>query len=250
MIILKICLCQLSTLPMLRTAKLRAARCRGAKGCCTATEPDTRTRLRALLRETAQSVAVITSFMPPGPSTESTAMRYHGATLSSFTSIAMDPHPLVTFSLRVPSRMATSLKSPQPHLSSHMVVNILSATQASTARLFSRPDLYSEPFVSVPYSLSVDGLPVLHGSLGSLSCKVLSRSLPLHDLDFLEKRSEIAANQSLHCDGTASELFIARVVRVEWPRATEKEVEGDQSELLPLLYHRRSFTSCAVAPQS
>src|SRR5882762_991582 len=103
----------------------------------TTQEKVTRERLRSLLRETAQPVAVVTSnlFGTSSP-------RYHGATLSSFTSIALDPYPIVSFSLRIPSRMATALKSAESRLSSHMVINVLSAAQQSTAVRFSRPDLY------------------------------------------------------------------------------------------------------------
>ncbi|EGO20648.1 hypothetical protein SERLADRAFT_477058, partial [Serpula lacrymans var. lacrymans S7.9] len=103
--------------------------------------PDkTRESLRALLRETAQPVAVVTSLLhAESSSREST---FHGATLSSFTSIALDPHPLIAFSLRVPSRMATSLNAHdnltsqlRSKKSSHMVINILSASQSHLAHI-------------------------------------------------------------------------------------------------------------------
>lgn len=201
----------------------------------------TRHQLRALLRETAQPVAVVTSFMPHKGGT-----RYHGATLSSFTSIAMDPYPLVTFALRIPSRMADSLKSSRPEQPSHMVVNLLSAAQESVAIKFSRPDLYPDPFSTTSYLLSKEGLPVLEGSLGALSCQLVSTALPLHDLEYLRKRgagmegcvSEVAPLGG----GVASELFIARVMRVE-PLSLGEDDEGTL-RTLPLLYHRRGYTSC------
>jgi flavin reductase (DIM6/NTAB) family NADH-FMN oxidoreductase RutF len=222
---------------MLRFA-LRAARSRDAMHYGTSSEDGTRHRLRALFREVAQPVAVVTSFMPAGY-----GHTYHGATLSSFTSIAMDPYPLVTFALRTPSRMAMSLKSHQP---SHMVINILSAAQASTAIAFSRPDLHHDPFSSTPFSLNQEGLPMLEGSLGVLSCDLLSTSLPLHDLEFLQKQRGRAAEKESLSEGdcVVSELFIARVTRVEkFPT-----MGGDDQSLrtLPLLYHRRGFTSCTV----
>jgi flavin reductase (DIM6/NTAB) family NADH-FMN oxidoreductase RutF len=225
-----------------------AARCRTAKGYCVSAEPNIRDRLRALLRETAQSVAVITSNMPPEIAKDTA--RYHGATLSSFTSIAMNPYPLVTFSLRTPSRMAASLKSCPSHIPSHMVINILSATQASAAITFSRPDLYPNPFSSVAYFLSGDGLPILEGSLGALSCKMVSLSLPLHDLDYLEKRSDRATDEALQGHSGASELFIARVVRVEELGDKDADKDVGRPEMLPLLYHRQGFTSCKVPPHS
>jgi len=67
-----------------------------------------------------------------------------------------------------------------------MVINVLSAAQESTAVRFSRPDLYPEPFSSVPYTLSEEGLPVLEGCLGTLSCRLVKGSWPLHDLEFIE----------------------------------------------------------------
>jgi flavin reductase (DIM6/NTAB) family NADH-FMN oxidoreductase RutF len=122
-----------------------------------------------------------------------------------------------------------------------MIINILSATQASSAIRFSRPDLYPEPFSSVSYFLSKDDLPILEGSLGALSCKMMPRTLPLHDLDFLEKRSDVAAEKALEGEGLLSELFIARVVRVEKSRVMEKE-EDNRRNVLPLLYHQQEFT--------
>src|SRR6266436_4399703 len=87
-------------------------------------------KIRALLRETAQPVAVVTSFMPgiattrphstPSPGSaqpfESIPSTFHGATLSSFTSISMAPHHLVSFSLRGPSRTSPRWLLPSPPL--------------------------------------------------------------------------------------------------------------------------------------
>jgi flavin reductase (DIM6/NTAB) family NADH-FMN oxidoreductase RutF len=198
-------------------------------------------QLRAVLRETAQPVAVVTSFMPPNQRLPSDAPKYHGATLSSFTSIAMEPHPLVAFSMRVPSRMAASLKSSGR---SHMVINLLCATQASTAVRFSRPDLYPNPFSNVSYFLNEEGLPVIEASLGALSCQILSGSLPLHDLKSLERMQSggvATAKAASEGEGMVSELFIAMVFRVE--KIQKKEGDDDPLRTLPLLYHRRSYTT-------
>jgi flavin reductase (DIM6/NTAB) family NADH-FMN oxidoreductase RutF len=208
------------------------------QGRCLSTTPEriTRERLRSLLRETAQPVAVITSNLQSEHSPI-----HHGATLSSFTSIAMDPYPLVSFSLRIPSRMATALKSAESRLSSHMVINVLSAAQESTAVRFSRPDLYPEPFSSIPYTLNEEGLPVLEGCLGALSCRLVNGSWPLHDLDYIEGRitTGVGRETVLEGNGVASELFLARVVRVE-----SLPVTGDEDlRSLPLLYHRRGYTT-------
>ncbi|KZT25143.1 hypothetical protein NEOLEDRAFT_1043322, partial [Neolentinus lepideus HHB14362 ss-1] len=193
----------------------------------------TQARLRALLRDTAQPVAVVTSRL------KDTQNQFHGATLSSFSSIAMDPHPLVAFSLRLPSRMATSLKSVNSVDPAHMVINVLSATQMSTAVAFSRADLYSEPFNDAPHALTEEGLPVLEGALGALSCKMIS-SWPLHDLEVLVG-TKLEAGSEWSGEGIASELFVARVVRVE--RILDPESDGDSLRTLPLLYHRRTYAT-------
>ncbi|KAF9266665.1 hypothetical protein L218DRAFT_996242 [Marasmius fiardii PR-910] len=209
-----------------------------------------KTHFRTLLRESAQTVAVVTTTTLASPSHD----RYHGATLSSFTSIAMDPHPLISFSLRVPSRMAAYLaeayskRSTRPK-SAHMVINLLSASQEDLAVVFSRPDLYPHPFSSSQFfTLSRDGIPLLKKSLGAVSCQLVTPPIPLHDMSLLERglggvTSELAGEGKVAgtgaLDGVTSELFIARVSGVEMDGSTE---EGRK----PLLYHRRGYTTCDV----
>ena len=196
-------------------------------------------QLRELLRETAQPVAVVTSLMPKEHSSHPHA-QFHGATLSSFSSIAMEPHPLVAFSLRIPSRMATSLKNAHVDLPSHLVINVLSASQENVAIQFSRADLHPHPFTAVPYTLSKEGLPVIQGSLGALSCKLVATSWPLHNLDVL-KTGRRDGHSAWQGEGVASELFIAEVTRVE----SVNTPNGDNESLrtLPLLYHRRAYAT-------
>lgn len=222
--------------------------------------------LRELLRETAQPVAVVTSTLPehetPQRSHSSVQSQkqapsiFHGATLSSFTSIALDPHPLVAFSLRVPSRMALALNAhavkPQTQTSPHMVINILSAAQPNIARLFSRPDLYPFPFADseVQWMPSADGLPVIKGALGALSCTLVGRSLPLSDTRWLHSNAEeweAEVGQIEGVGGVASELFIARVLRVEdTMQEPEGQLENDKLWTMPLLYHQRKYTTVGI----
>lgn len=134
-----------------------------------------------------------------------------------------------------------------------MVINILSAAQESTAVCFSRPDLYPEPFeegeLGIGYTLSEEGLPVLEGSLGALSCRLVAEgSWPLHDLDsgFHDKMTgEMGASGSGAV--ASSELFLARVVRVERLPQPLANTAGDDSNedlrTLPLLYHRRGYVT-------
>jgi flavin reductase (DIM6/NTAB) family NADH-FMN oxidoreductase RutF len=206
-----------------------------------------------LLREIAQPVAVVTALMPrsdhqseavlPSPHT-----RFHGATLSSFSSIALDPHPLVAFSLRVPSRMATALKEAHAQSSNraggggaeaHMVLNLLSAGQADVAMRFARADIYTRPFEETHYRLSEHGLPVLEGVLGALSCALIAPPWPLHDLNALRDGQQTCDVSTWSGAGPASELCIAQVVSVEkaiFPRT-------DDASRMPLIYHRRAYAT-------
>lgn len=239
----------------------------GSKRPLSTTNVDaTKAALRALLRETAQPVAVATSFYPleegeasPSLNTNVTRKpldrvrnedaeragqssshpRFHGATLSSFASIAMDPYPLVSFSLRIPSRLATALKSHLQHQSqkqdasqaANIVVNLLSDAQIPTATLFARPS--ADPFALTPHTLTEEGLPVLTGALGALSCALVSCT-PLHELTECERCSSGGGEKG----GVISELFILRVLRVERTLAGT-----DEQKVLPLVYHRRGYTT-------
>ncbi|TYJ54070.1 hypothetical protein B9479_005256 [Cryptococcus floricola] len=65
--------------------------------------------LRQVMRNVAQPVAVAVASVPPSSPLAGVAA-YHGATLTSFTSLTLHPRPLVAFSLRLPSRMADCLR--------------------------------------------------------------------------------------------------------------------------------------------
>ncbi|KIY70090.1 hypothetical protein CYLTODRAFT_420066 [Cylindrobasidium torrendii FP15055 ss-10] len=195
------------------------------------------TDFRDLLRRTAQPVAVVTSLLHGhGPSS------FHGATLSSFTSIAISPHPIVSFSLIRPSRLAHSLNP-----GTKFVVNLLASHQQNVAVTFSRADLYPTPFDgSIPFHTTPEGLPVLDGALGALSCVLVAPPIPLHDLDVLEGLTKEKSVLDVMASGitekvepppTSSELFIARVLRVE-----KDEAEDTSS---PLLYRNRTYTTVA-----
>ncbi|EJT47027.1 hypothetical protein A1Q1_04270 [Trichosporon asahii var. asahii CBS 2479] len=66
--------------------------------------------MRDVLRNVAQPVVVAvtkTNASSPAP--------YHGATLTSFASLSLEPYPLVAFSLRLPSKMADYLRPCSNH---------------------------------------------------------------------------------------------------------------------------------------
>ncbi|EKM50094.1 uncharacterized protein PHACADRAFT_264620 [Phanerochaete carnosa HHB-10118-sp] len=120
-----------------------------------------------------------------------------------------------------------------------MAVSLLAAAQAHLAVRFSRPDLHAHPFAGVPYTLTEEGLPVLDGALGALSCILVARPWPLHDLGSLHHGVH-PGDVPWEGDGVASELFVARVTRVE-------SLPGDAAKT-PLLYHRRAYATTADIP--
>ena len=128
-----------------------------------------------------------------------------------------------------------------------MVVNLLCAAQVSVAVRFARPDLYGDPFASTAYGLTAEELPILAGSLGALSCQMVGTSWPLNDLARLEGEDRGKWGGNSVEAGLTSELFIARVVRVERvPRLDEGE--GDELRTLPLVYRRRGYMTSTSIP--
>ncbi|KIM32984.1 hypothetical protein M408DRAFT_326658 [Serendipita vermifera MAFF 305830] len=215
-------------------------------------------RLRQLMIHCAQPVAIVTTRLtPPGHDRQkqSDAHHFHGATISSFSSIAMYPHPLIAFSLQLPSRMADALHKghtaadvPETlprNMHPHFVINLLSTTQPDIARRFSRPDLYPHPFShdgkggqsirEERLTQTRDGQPMFQESIGCISCAVV-HSLRLD--------GRVGGDAEDDTDAITSELFIARVIRME-------SVKNEKEERMPLVYHRKEFTTVqADAPKA
>lgn len=261
--------------------------------------------LRSLLRQSAQSVTVITTGPPTlrsSPSSPSNgscsttskarsvsnvyenengrsydpthaSRNYHGATLSSFSSVSFHPYPVIAFSLRLPSRMATRLATSHLHSDSRIdshphhhphappeleptqsinnidkpkakfAINFLSSRQEEIARRFSRPDLFPDPFEGVSCTVTErreHSIPLLDNSLGWLVCEVLE-SFRLNKWDTSSSISTVSSDetQSTTENGNGltclSHLFLARV----------KEVVSNPTgrDLLPLIYHNGSYTT-------
>lgn len=203
------------------------------------------TSIRSLMRSSAQPVAVITTLLPDEDGV-------HGATLSSFTTVSLDP-PLVAFSIRTPSRLAEALSY---HSSSaetaHFAINILSSTQVDVAKSFAKPGLEAcplrtlraEPSTDIPKTAhpltrsrttlskhvkSIQGksIPVLTDSVGALSCSLVHR---------LDLRKAFATASSQAEDGS-SDLFVARIHAVEDLGDTTSERRK------PLIYWQRGFST-------
>ncbi len=187
--------------------------------------------MRDFMVHNVQNVAIVTTRIEEEAHEHggSTPSRYHGATISSFSSVAMHPYPTIAFSLRLPSRLAVALRMSKNRHSHpvipHMTVNFLSSLQADLALKFSRPDLFPAPFSDTQFSLTKEGQPRLNNSVGTISSVVL-RSFRL---DFHEPKG--------FEEGT-SEMFIARVVRIEQNRGPESTGSDFNT---PLVYYRRHF---------
>ncbi|GAA5904750.1 hypothetical protein JCM8208_001343 [Rhodotorula glutinis] len=225
---------------------------------------------RELFRRVAQPVAVITAHIPSPASPSSTAgtstasdepQHNHGATLSSLASISLSP-PLVSFSLRLPSRLAAFLSTPTAPAAAgaHPAeptfrVHLLSTRQEPLARAFARqaplpakaqpsPPPSSSP--SVPSSLGAPPAPpqastlahfdpalfaeLERTGLGSLDCRVVQR-VPLSPLGASQAGAGVEEQGTIDVDDEQprSELFIARV---EGVRLGEAEMDEDETALL------------------
>lgn len=188
---------------------------------------------------------------------------YHGATLSSFSSIALHPEPLVSFSLRLPSRLADALRPP-PQTSAKdtqtsttkddppiFSINILSGRPEceTIAHRFSQAQSNHEAALSDPaewefvrpsekpsaeQSSGEEGIPVARKGMTTLLCRTV-RALPLGDLTpgaagVEERDTELGEEETRQEQG--SMLFIARVVQV---------LQGDKENVL--VYKDRRYLS-------
>ncbi|KAA1079403.1 hypothetical protein PGT21_010177 [Puccinia graminis f. sp. tritici] len=167
---------------------------------------------REVMRQLSYPVTVVTVELEGGGQS-------HGATVSSFSSVALQPQPLVSLALRRPSRLAAHLvqRPRQPFsvfLLSHQSLSI------DLASLFSRPKdrIPSAAFASLQQSC-----------LARLDCRVLS-SLDLAELHADNKQLPPSTNE------IGSTLFIGQVLQ-----STYSTVETPQSS--PLMYHNRSYTT-------
>ncbi|GAA6053215.1 Flavin reductase-like protein [Rhodotorula toruloides] len=198
---------------------------------------------RELFRRVAQPVAVVTARIPSSDGevdgatarTGQKGRHNHGATLSSLASISLSP-PLVSFSLRLPSRLATFLSSPSSPdalSTSPFRVHLLSTSQEPLARAFARqaplpaPAQPSPPPSSQPSGQSWDSLPAFEPalfdelektSLGWMDCKVVKR-IPLSELG--EDGPTSTGRGKDDSQQPRSELFIARVEQVSLGQAKE-----------------------------
>lgn len=162
--------------------------------------------VRGIMRKVPQPVVVVTTSKPDDPNYR------RGITVASFTSVCLNPEPLVSFCVRTPSRASELL-----HSSGSMVLNMLSHEQVQQSVAFSSPndaDQFKDvPFFDDPHT----GLPVLMGTVGAMHCEAF-KVIKLGD----------------------HELWITKVLKVEEGVGGE---HGVREEADPLLYYDRCYRS-------
>jgi len=182
---------------------------------------------RELFRRVAQPVAVLTAHIPPHSSSTPTTPpneqeHNHGATLSSLTSISLSP-PLVSFSLRLPSRLASHLARPPNTCSTQspsFKLHLLSPKQEDLARLFARQALLPHPALpSADTDWSIEPKfdsrvfrEIEENGLGSLECRIV-KSVDLWDIEETGQRENHGKAEK--GQQMKSQLFIAQVDKVE-----------------------------------
>ncbi|GAA97935.1 uncharacterized protein L969DRAFT_52592 [Mixia osmundae IAM 14324] len=161
--------------------------------------------LRQLMTRLAQPVVILTCALDDGSQRATVSGRHdHGATVSSFTSVALAPVPLVSFSMRLPSRLAQQLGAAP---TADFRVTLLSDAQADLANRFAQGTFRSDDFEALQQR-----------ALGQLECSIISQI----DLAALAEDEQ-----------PVSTLFVARVNQVSLGQRNGK----------PLLYYRRTYSS-------
>lgn len=115
--------------------------------------------LRRAMGRFATGVAVVTALDGAGQPV--------GITVNSLTSVSLDP-PLLLWSI---DRRSTSW--PTFRDSASFAVNVLASDGGALCRRFSRRE--SDRFAGVQWRRGPLGLPLLHGSLSQLACRVWAR---------------------------------------------------------------------------
>ncbi|CDZ96430.1 FMN-binding split barrel [Phaffia rhodozyma] len=176
--------------------------------------------LKGLMRRVPQPVSIATvSVSHPSP-------HFHGATLSSLTSIALAPLPLVAFSIRLPSRLASAL---DPIVTPSASNPDSTTPPPDPSKLGQSPGgpMVPNPFNIHKHKLSLEGIPILQGCVGAISCRVLG-SVKLSraglsevgwDLGSLSRsinpEGEHELDEKLGGGEASSELYVAEVIRME-----------------------------------
>lgn len=159
--------------------------------------------MRDILRNVAQPVVIAVT---------ASGESFHGATLTSFASLTLEPHPLVAFSLRLPSRLADCLRPPPPEPQAgdcapgnmcsppaqptRLTISLLSHANQGAADALAKPG-HQGTWEGWD---RMGGIPIVAGGVGGLLCQVV-HTVPLRDVG----GDTTSANPG-------SELFVCRVL--------------------------------------
>lgn len=114
--------------------------------------------VKAFMRRFPQGVTIVATSTSEGP---------YGMTVSSFTSVSLNP-PLVLCSISKDTETHPKLMS-----SKFFSVNLLGEDQSEVSQLFASADIpMKEKFRRVPFKPGVTGPPVLEGAVASMECRV------------------------------------------------------------------------------
>lgn len=175
--------------------------------------------MRDVLRNVAQPVVIAVT---------EHGNTFHGATLTSFASLTLQPHPLIAFSLRLPSRLADCLRDPAqsdcapgnfcapPATPTRLTITLLSGANEGVADALAKP---GHEGIFDGWGRR-EGLPYLRDGVGGLLCQVV-HTVPLRDV-----------GGDTMSDSEGSELFVCRVLDA-W------KGEGEDS----LVHFRREYGS-------
>ncbi|MDW8083855.1 MAG: flavin reductase family protein [Candidatus Caldarchaeum sp.] len=114
------------------------------------------TDLRDFMRRVPQAVTIVTTH---------DGVKSHGMTVSSFTSVSLDP-PLVLVVLEKTTQTCNKILETR-----RFCVNLLSEKQSFVSDLFAYAP-HHERFEKVKYRVEENGYPVIEGVIGTLFCEV------------------------------------------------------------------------------
>jgi len=174
----------------------------------------------------SQPVAIAITSQPESPSA------YHGATLSSFTSLTLHPYPLVAFSVRLPSRLADYLRP----------ASTAAPTTTTTESGSRDPDIDDVTPTLTPDPLAAPSPPGLAGGK-KLNISLLSTSHEPIALDLSRPGAD-------HSPIFSSAPFVLPTIQPSTPNATfsgssnSNKIEATAS--LPILPDAIGNLSCEV----
>ncbi|EMR08483.1 hypothetical protein PNEG_03309 [Pneumocystis murina B123] len=129
-------------------------------------------------------------------------------TVSSFSSISLNPMPIVSFSIKLPSRMALLLRK-----SRKFAVHILKShcDQIKLAQKYAQSDIFNKNKMSniseSHYQISLNKLPILSGALGILYCntnktiKIGDHKIWFGTVEYVENKDVFQKMSLSYCQG-------------------------------------------------